>query len=107
MDKNFILSQQQIEHTIQRIAYQIYETFVDAKALMRQEPKKAGSRQEIRELLDIPGGGVFFTTIQKFAIEGTLMHQQGTMQKVNPLKICEQCYDRWQNHQLSRKVNDA
>lgn len=48
---------------------QLYETFVDAKALMRQEPKKAESRQDIRTLLDIPGGGVFFTTIQKFSIE--------------------------------------
>ena len=48
---------------------QLFETFVDAQALMRQEPQQAGSRQEIRELLDTPGGGVFFTTIQKFAIE--------------------------------------
>jgi type I restriction enzyme R subunit len=48
---------------------QLYETFLDAKALFRQEPKKAESRQEIRTLLDIPGGGVFFTTIQKFAID--------------------------------------
>ena len=48
---------------------QLYQTFVDAKALLRQEPKKAESRQDIRTLLDIPGGGVFFTTIQKFAIE--------------------------------------
>jgi len=48
---------------------QLYETFLDAKALLRQEPKKAESRQEIRTLLDIPGGGVFFTTIQKFAID--------------------------------------
>lgn len=29
MNKNIILSNQQIEHTIKRIAYQIYETFVD------------------------------------------------------------------------------
>lgn len=29
MDKNIILSHQEIEHTINRIAYQIYETFVD------------------------------------------------------------------------------
>lgn len=29
MDKNIILSNQEIEHTIKRIAYQIYETFVD------------------------------------------------------------------------------
>ncbi len=29
MSKNIILSNQEIEHTIKRIAYQIYETFVD------------------------------------------------------------------------------
>lgn len=48
---------------------QLFETFVDAKALFRQDPKKADSRQDIRSLLNIPGGGVMFTTIQKFAIE--------------------------------------
>jgi type I restriction enzyme, R subunit len=48
---------------------QLFQTFVDAKALMRQTPKQAASRAEIRELLDNPGGGVFFTTIQKFAID--------------------------------------
>lgn len=48
---------------------QLFETFVDAKALLRQEPKKAESRQDIRSLLDNPGGGVFFTTIQKFAVD--------------------------------------
>lgn len=48
---------------------QLYDTFVDAKALLRQEPKMANSRDAIRELLDIPAGGVFFTTIQKFAID--------------------------------------
>jgi len=29
MSKNIILTQQEIEHTIKRIAYQIYETFID------------------------------------------------------------------------------
>ncbi len=48
---------------------QLYQTFVDAKSLLRQTPKQATSRAEIRETLDKPGGGVFFTTIQKFAIE--------------------------------------
>lgn len=48
---------------------QLFETFVDAKALLRQDPKKAESRQDIREMLNNPGGGVFFTTIQKFAID--------------------------------------
>ena len=48
---------------------QLFQTFVDAKSLMRQTPKQASSRAEIREILDNPGGGVFFTTIQKFAID--------------------------------------
>jgi type I restriction enzyme R subunit len=48
---------------------QLFDTFVDAKTLLRQDPKMAQSRDEIRSLLDIPAGGVFFTTIQKFAIE--------------------------------------
>ncbi|WP_269227448.1 phosphoribosyltransferase domain-containing protein [Flavobacterium eburneipallidum] len=34
MDKNIILSNQQIEHTIKRIAYQIYETFVDEEEVV-------------------------------------------------------------------------
>jgi pyrimidine operon attenuation protein/uracil phosphoribosyltransferase len=34
MDKNIILSNQEIEHTIKRIAYQIYETFVDEEEIV-------------------------------------------------------------------------
>lgn len=34
MSKNIILSNQQIEHTIKRIAYQIYETFVEEEEIV-------------------------------------------------------------------------
>jgi pyrimidine operon attenuation protein/uracil phosphoribosyltransferase len=34
MDKNIILTNQEIEHTIKRIAYQIYETFVDEEEIV-------------------------------------------------------------------------
>jgi len=34
MNKNIILSNQEIEHTIKRIAYQIYETFVDEEEIV-------------------------------------------------------------------------
>lgn len=34
MNKNTILSNQEIEHTIKRIAYQIYETFVDEEEIV-------------------------------------------------------------------------
>ena len=34
MSKNIILTNQEIEHKIKRIAYQIYETFVDEKEIV-------------------------------------------------------------------------
>ncbi len=34
MSKNIILTNQEIEHKIKRIAYQIYETFVDEKEVV-------------------------------------------------------------------------
>ena len=51
--------------------HQLYDTFVDAKALMRQEPEMADSREDLREKIGTrPAGGVVFTTIQKFSPEG-------------------------------------
>ncbi len=50
--------------------HQLFDTFVAAKALMRQTPEQADSREEIREMISSrPVGGVIFTTIQKFAPE--------------------------------------
>jgi pyrimidine operon attenuation protein/uracil phosphoribosyltransferase len=34
MPQNIILTHQEIEHKIKRIAYQIYETFVDEKEIV-------------------------------------------------------------------------
>ena len=34
MSKNIILTNQEIEHKIKRIAYQIYETFVDEEVVI-------------------------------------------------------------------------
>lgn len=50
---------------------QLHDTFVSAKALMRQTPEMANSRSELREKIgNRLGGGIIFTTIQKFAPEG-------------------------------------
>lgn len=50
--------------------HQLFDTFVAAKALLRQTPEQADSREEIREMISTrPVGGVIFTTIQKFAPE--------------------------------------
>ena len=45
---------------------QLFGTFSSCAELLRQEPKQAGSRAELRELLRVSSGGVVFTTIQKF-----------------------------------------
>lgn len=48
---------------------QLFGTFSNARELMRETPRQADSRSELRELLaDRPSGGVVFTTIQKFSL---------------------------------------
>ncbi len=46
---------------------QLFGTFGNCKDLLRQTPVQANSREHIKELLKVSGGGVIFTTIQKFA----------------------------------------
>jgi type I restriction enzyme R subunit len=45
---------------------QLFGTFSVFKDLLRQTPQQAENRDELRQLLDRPSGGVIFTTIQKF-----------------------------------------
>jgi type I restriction enzyme R subunit len=48
---------------------QLYDTFVGAKALLRQDPVMADSRDDLRNQIETrPAGGVVFTTIQKFQL---------------------------------------
>lgn len=48
---------------------QLFATFGNCKELLRQTPVQASSRNHIKELLNVSGGGVIFTTIQKFSPE--------------------------------------
>lgn len=48
---------------------QLFGTFGNCVGLLRQKPVQATSRVHIKELLKVSGGGVVFTTIQKFAPE--------------------------------------
>jgi type I restriction enzyme R subunit len=45
---------------------QLFETFAAGRALLRQDPVQAESREQLSDLLDRAAGGVVFTTIQKF-----------------------------------------
>lgn len=46
---------------------QLFDTFAAGRALLRQDPVQAESREHLKALLDRAAGGVVFTTIQKFA----------------------------------------
>src|SRR5206468_11800008 len=49
---------------------QLYQTFVNARSLLRETPKQAEGRDELRALLEgRPSGGIIFSTMQKFAPE--------------------------------------
>jgi len=50
---------------------QLFETFGNCEQLIRQKPKQAESRDDLREKLSVASGGVVFTTIQKFLPETT------------------------------------
>jgi len=48
---------------------QLYGTFSHAQELLRENPKQAETRAELRQMLaDRPSGGIIFTTIQKFSL---------------------------------------
>lgn len=46
---------------------QLFATFGNCKQLLRQTPVQAQNREHLKELLKVSGGGIVFTTIQKFA----------------------------------------
>ena len=48
---------------------QLFGTFSQSQALLRQEPIQARDRAHLRELLQTASGGVYFTTVQKFLPE--------------------------------------
>ena len=48
---------------------QLFGTFTMCRDLLRQTPRQADSREDLRKALTRPSGGVVFTTIQKFAPE--------------------------------------
>ena len=48
---------------------QLFTTFAGCKDLLRQTPKQADSRENLKELLSVASGGVIFTTIQKFGLD--------------------------------------
>jgi type I restriction enzyme R subunit len=55
---------------------QLFATFGNCKSLLRQTPTQATSREDLKKILNVSGGGIVFTTIQKFSDEtGEISHR--------------------------------
>ncbi|MBL3645520.1 type I restriction endonuclease subunit R [Bacillus sp. RHFB] len=48
---------------------QLFATFSQSSELLRQSPKQAEKRSDLKDLLAVESGGIIFTTMQKFAPE--------------------------------------
>ena len=58
---------------------QLFETFAAGRALLRQDPVQAVSREHLKALLDRAAGGVVFTTIHKFAEEHGVISERSNI----------------------------
>ena len=58
---------------------QLFDTFTAGRALLRQDPVQAVSREHMKALLDRAAGGVVFTTIQKFAEAHGVISERSNM----------------------------
>ena len=71
---------------------QLFGTFAACQGLLRQEPKQAGSRDELRGLLRVAAGGVIFTTIQKFLPEEKGVRQPALSPRRNIVVIADEAH---------------
>ena len=58
---------------------QLFDTFAGGRALLRQAPVQAESRQHLQELLDRASGGVIFTTVHKFSEEYGIISERANV----------------------------
>jgi type I restriction enzyme R subunit len=71
---------------------QLFDTFAGCKQLLRQEPVQASSRDHLKELLKVAGGGIVFTTIQKFFPEDGLAHFDLLSERKNIIVIADEAH---------------
>lgn len=76
---------------------QLYSTFVKSKGrsgkgLLRQTPKQANSRKELKELLSVESGGIVFTTMQKFEPEEGKVTMDALTERRNVIVMADEAH---------------
>lgn len=71
---------------------QLFATFGQSRDILRQTPKKAESRSELRSLLSVQSGGVVFTTMQKFNPEENEGQMPALTERRNVIVIADEAH---------------
>jgi type I restriction enzyme R subunit len=71
---------------------QLFDTFASCKQLLRQDPIQAKSRSELKDLLKTAGGGIVFTTIQKFYPEDGSSEYELLSERNNIIVIADEAH---------------
>jgi type I restriction enzyme R subunit len=71
---------------------QLFSTFAKSADYLRQTPKQAENRQQLRDLLRVESGGVIFTTIQKFAPDESDQSVDALTKRKNVIVIADEAH---------------
>ncbi|QKX50891.1 type I restriction endonuclease subunit R [Planococcus glaciei] len=71
---------------------QLFNTFSISSDLLRQTPKQADSRGDLRNLLAAESGGIIFTTMQKFAPEEGFTHMDALTTRRNVIVMADEAH---------------
>lgn len=71
---------------------QLFATFAKSADYLRQIPKQADTRKELRKLLDVQAGGIIFTTIQKFAPDESDRSMEALTRRHNVVVIADEAH---------------
>jgi type I restriction enzyme R subunit len=71
---------------------QLFETFGNCEQLIRQKPKQAENREDLKDKLAVASGGVVFTTIQKFLPENTTLTYPKLSDRRNIVVIADEAH---------------
>lgn len=71
---------------------QLFNTFSISSDLVRQTPRQAESRSDLRKLLDVQAGGIIFTTMQKFAPEEGFTHMEPLTTRRNVIVMADEAH---------------
>jgi type I restriction enzyme R subunit len=71
---------------------QLFATFGNCASLLRQKPVQATSRENLKELLQVSGGGIVFTTIQKFYPDDGISRFKTLSERTNIVVIADEAH---------------